>query len=288
MAKNTKRRNNKNRYSRRRVSRRRVSRSRVSRHRVSKKNNKRSRKIYKRKMMRGGSGDVILPNYISLEYLVAVAHLSLAIGIYPILSPRSPLNDLPEDILMNISKHLARIVQPYKVGNRVIMKDKVSYDDIDIRPGRGGERLKNVLITEIPEDREGTFKGIVFSSWDIGYRNYEFRLKDILGKIKGFAVGEGCMVKNGYVGIIVGAPGLGGGPFGDEPENGRYHVYIPVSQNRPPDYDTTGGYYKNIPEADIDYLQEYPDGSPDTHSAFQFFIPWEKDQLAVPHRDDDY
>lgn len=246
-------------------------------------------------MIRGGSGDVKLPNYISLEYLVAhlVAHLSLILarGIDPILSPDSPLNDLPEDILMNISKHLARIVQPYKVGNRVIMKDKVSYDPIDIRPGWGDERLKNVLITEIPEDREGTFKGIVFSSWDSGHRNYEFRLKDILGKIKGFAAGEECMVKKDekwYVGIIVGAPGLEGGPLRDEPENGRYHVYIPVSQNRsePPDYDTTGGYYKNIPEADIDYLQEYPDGSPDTHSAFQGFRPWTKDPSTAG--DDDY
>lgn len=67
MAKNTKRRNknrvSQRRVSRRRVSRRRVSRGRVSRHRVSKKNNKRSRKIYKRKMMRGGS-DLIMQQFM--------------------------------------------------------------------------------------------------------------------------------------------------------------------------------------------------------------------------------
>ena len=269
----TKRRN-KNRYSQRRVSKR-----RVSKRGISKKNNKRSRKIYKRKKMRGGSEDVKLPDYIPHNVLVVkhVAHLSLILarGIYPILSPDSPLNDLSEDILMKISRHLARMVQPYKVGNRVIMKDGV-----DFHPIFNTERnIKNVLITEIPKDREGIFKGIIFSDWMVGYTDYEFRLENILGKIKGFAVGEECMVMKGdqwYEGIIVGAPDFGGGPSGDEPEIGKYHVYIQALVSKPPDYSNTG-YYNNIPETDIDYLKQYPDGSPNTVSWFQGFTHWKKD-----------
>ena len=94
------------------------------------------------------------------------------------------------------------------------------------------------------------------------------------------------MVKNGekwYYGIIVGAPGFGGGTFKDEPENGKYHVYIPKLRTKWPDNSNTG-YYINIPEADINYLEEYPDGSPRNNTSFQNFMQWTKDE---PYREYD-
>jgi len=155
------------------------------------------------------------------------------------------------------------------------MRDKINvYDknDIDIRPPGLGP-LTNVLITEIPKvgSQDGKFKGCIFTTWDSVYLNYEFKLKDILGKITGFAPGQKCNVnikdKDKLLSaIIVGAPGLGGGPYREEPGNGKYHVFVQDLKSQPPDY-SNNGYISNISEQAIHYLKEYPEGSPET--------PWE-------------